>query len=495
MINNQPMRNHVSSAVTPIIVVIIVLLFAMINMRNIYAFIGIIVLAALMTALSFIYWYKTIITFTDDGVYVERNTIFKKKKTIPYAKIASLNADRTIFDRIFGTVSLKVNINSSRNASVPDATFIFKKDLADSVYAEISQLIHGAVPEVEEGAEEIPAVTFRDTDLVLHGMIGTSSLQVVMLVFVTAMGVVSAFFMDNAVRSMGALIASMILLIIFTIIPILMILIKYYDFKLTRVGDTIKIQNGAIQNYKTSFEISRINVVRIKRTFFARLFGRACIEVEVVGLGGEKESPTIALLSKEDKIKNIMETILPEFIYDAKPEKQAKGAAAPMAVNAVIGVAVTFLLSWFIIDITRQIVYPEYPFEWVDQLLTTMTYLMLALPILFAVWGMFLSLKYRALDRGEDFFTVVTGLVDRSTNTINYDKVQIVSIRSGLIAKRLGLAKCSVKMLSSLGSKKVVTGYFRQEELAAIAERMIEKVNERLPAKTVQNDTATQTVV
>ena len=487
MISDQPMRNHISTILTFIVPVAAILIMSTFSVFSLEMAVVWVAVIAITTVISLIYWRRTLITFTDDGVMIERNTVFKMKKTIPYAKIASVNADRTIFDRIFDTVTLKININSSMNATSANAKFIFKRDIANSVYAEMSEKIHGTAEVSEITADQQDAIRFSTKDMLLHSLIGVSSLQAVATIFFTFLTLLQLMFFEAFAEPIVSILVMILIILSCTVFPVVGTVIRYYDFRLIRTDDMIWIQNGAIQNYKTSFEVSRINQVRIRRTFFARMFGLACIEVEVVGLGSDNETPTIALLSKEDKIAMIMETILPEFIYDAKPKKQAKGASLVISVNAIIALLISIPVSLFVLDIIKQNVLSYYSIDWVDTLFEIMPYIVIILPVLLVALGTALSLKNRALDRGDKLFTVVSGLMDRSTNIINYDKVQIVSIRSGLVAKRLGLAKCTVRMLSSVGSKAVVTGYFTESELAAIAERMIEKVNERLPSSVLSS--------
>ena len=482
MISDQPMRNHIStilSFIVPVAAILILSTFS--TFTPIMAVIWVVAIAV-TAVIAVVYWHRTLITFTDDGVTIERNTIFKMKKTIPYAKIASVNADRTIFDRIFDTVTLKININSSMNATAANAKFVFKRNIANEVYGEMSEKIHGSVDITEISTDDEDVIRFSTKDMLLHALIGVSSLQAIATIFFTFLTLLQLAFFEVFDEPVVTILVMVLIIVSCTVLPVVGTIIRYYDFRLIRTEDMIWIQNGAIQNYKTSFEVSRINQVRIRRTFFARLFGLACIEVEVVGLGSDNETPTIALLSKEDKITTIMEKILPEFIYDAKLKKQAKGASLVISVNAIMALLISIPLSLFVLDIIKQSVQSYYSIDWVDTLFEFMPYVVIVVPVVFVLLGITLSLRNRALDRGGDLFTVVSGLMDRSTNIINYDKVQIVSIRAGLVAKKLGLAKCTVRMLSSVGSKAVVTGYFMENELAAIAERMIEKVNERLPS-------------
>src|SRR5690554_6205796 len=73
-----------------------------------------VLLAAIVALLLFYYrqWKLTTIRFNEAEIVVERNTLFKMKKTLPYTKIASVNVNRGIINRLFGTSRLQININS-----------------------------------------------------------------------------------------------------------------------------------------------------------------------------------------------------------------------------------------------------------------------------------------------------------------------------------------------------------------------------------------------
>ncbi|MCL2608156.1 MAG: hypothetical protein FWD92_06365 [Methanomassiliicoccaceae archaeon] len=54
--------------------------------------------------------------------------------------------------------------------------------------------------------------------------------------------------------------------------------------------------------------------------------------------------------------------------------------------------------------------------------------------------------------------------------------MQIAETGAGIMARRLGLAKCNISLLSTLGTKKIGSGYFTEEDLKRIPERMLERI-------------------
>jgi Predicted membrane protein len=479
---NESMRHSGTVVVKNVIYAVFIALMVLLSLIISYPEVSILVVVVLVIAIvvCFIYWKRTLITFTDDELMLERDTIFKMKKIIPYSKIASINADRDVLDRIFGTMKLKININSSRNALVPEAILTLDVPTAERIRTEISNKIFNEEYTKEEYDTAEPPVEFSLGDVTLHGLFGLSSWQTLASIVLLAYSLFNAFWGHDLTGTAVAL----IMLAMLILVPFLMIFIRYYNFKISRVGDTIHLQHGAIQNYRSSFEITRVNAIRVRKPLIPRLMHRSYIEVEVVGLGDANNNmrPIISLLAKDEKVMKVMENIVPEFIYAREPEKQPEPARWPMFVNTILALAVTLpILVFGLMKISEYV--PVDMNAVPDVLVGTKLYLIIALAAVIAalaVYSVFLSMKIVEFDRGEDKFTFVNGIIDREMVVMNYDKVQIVNIGYGLIAKRFGLARCRISMLTASGAKRTVSGYFRESELTEIADKMLERVRAKL---------------
>ncbi|MCL2608149.1 MAG: PH domain-containing protein [Methanomassiliicoccaceae archaeon] len=444
--------------------------------------IGVIVVIALLTAAFCWRWYRTLIELTDEGMIIERNTVFKLKRTIPYIKIASINADRSVIDRIFGTVSLKVNINTSTNVLAPEAVLTLKKEFAETIRETLSLRIFDR--EVTEPGDD-EGITFSNTELVLHGLFSMSSYQTLFAIAVLVYAVIVSLFAEGGLA--GVLLALFIVLTIH-MVPAIMTMIRFHGFKVSRIGDTIHIKHGAVQNYKTSFEISRINAVRIRRTFFARLLKSAYIEAEVVGISAAKndQRPLICILCKMSSVRNVMETIVPEFIYvPYETKKQPPASKWPMLLNAaVVLAAILPALGYLSLNIDHIV----YDTEWIAWAQTAIPTVMVIITA-GVLAGIYYSIKLRGFDIGDHMFTFSNGILDRETSIISYGKVQIAETGAGIMARRLGLAKCNISLLSTLGTKKIGSGYFTEEDLKRIPDRMLELLEYELSCKILtQND-------
>ena len=70
----------------------------------------------------------------------------------------------------------------------------------------------------------------------------------------------------------------------------------------------------------------------------------------------------------------------------------------------------------------------------------------------------------------------MNGAVDRETVVMNYDRVQMIRITEGPVARFFGVARGQVYLLSAIGGASVGSGYFDESRLAAIGETVMERI-------------------
>lgn len=102
---------------------------------------------------------------------IERNLVSKMKKTIPYSKIASINIERKVLNRIFGTSAIKININSGVNALNAEATLVFSEDLAVKIKSELSSKVFNNTDCIEDDVVK-PLINFTFKDILIHSIFG-----------------------------------------------------------------------------------------------------------------------------------------------------------------------------------------------------------------------------------------------------------------------------------------------------------------------------------
>ena len=269
----------------------------------------------------------------------------------------------------------------------------------------------------------------------------------------------------------------MLIFVALQIAPAVSLIFRYYNYRVYRRGETIYLEHGFFRTYKTSFKVSRVNAVRVKSTLAARLLRRSCIEAEVVGLAsgtGESLRPVLCLLKDDATQQRLLRELVPEFVYDRNPEKQPAGARGVLLVRATIAsLALVLAMTYPLIYVYREasalagaagVVLP-----WVLPLAT-------ALAVLAIFYATRVSYRITEFDTGRDLFTFVNGAVDRETVVMNYDKVQMVRVTQGPVARLFGVARARVHLLSSTGGTSISSGYFPGSRLGAVGEIVMERI-------------------
>ena len=431
--------------------------------------------AALVVLLVFYYrrWRLTFVRFGETDIVVERKTLFKLKKTIPYSRIASVNLNRGVLNRLSGTSKLLVNINSGYNAIKPEASLTFEQHFADRLRSDISCHIYSnEMPSFEE-VEQV--VRFTTMDVILHGLFSVPTQQ----------SIIGAFFLLNSIVEQyrvvigevdagpGGVFISLMMFFFFLALPAIRHMIYYYGFKVHRQGDTIFLEHGLIRTYKTSFRISRINAIRVKNTLFSRLLRRSSIEAEVVGIGSDDGSgstrPLISLLASGAKTQDLLQELVPEFVYESQGEKQPAGARRVLIVKGIVASAIIIAAMAY----PSLLAYEEFSGGGNGIVGTLLPYalpIVTALAVLAVAYSASVSLRVREVDTGEKLFTFVNGILDRETVIMSYDKVQMVHVVRGPLARRFDVASGRVYMLSSTGNSSISSGLFSEEQLERIGD-------------------------
>ena len=436
------------------------------------------VLGLVIFFFSFRIWYKTAYFFEEDSIRVNKATAFKADTGIPYSKISSINLTRSVIDRIIGTVTVSFNINSGVNAETPEVSLAMKADKAEELKAFVEQKIHGNIESRAE--EEIhDYVTFADVEVITHSFLSMPTSNVISS---TVFFIYSVF----ALFSDKAGVSGLFALFIFGITlfyPMLRQVLRYFGFKAYRSGDTIFLEHGLLQRYHTSFDISRINAVRIQRPLFGRLLKRSYIQAEVVGINAmaKDSTPTLCLMTSDAHNRAIMEQLLPEFIMDDVLTLQPKAAAKPLFLKAAVWIAVSVSIAASICIIMMM-----NRTDIINGIGGTAFYCIMALVtgvaslyVIVSLYGCVVSLRSVGYSFGEDRMRFVYGVVDRTTTIMQYDRVQIAAEISGPLSRRYGLSTCKVSFLSSMGSVGgAQSGYMPSEDARVVSDTVMARIRD-----------------
>lgn len=425
------------------------------------------ILAAVLIAAGAIimFWRTTTIEFGEQDLTVRHNFISKKVSVIPYTRVAAVNVTRTVFDRLAGTATLQFNVNSAVNAARPEAAFCFPVPLADElrdfVYARTFRSVSG----VDRDTEHESLVSFTPLQVIAHVFLSQPTVQLGVAAFFLLFTVAATLF-----QSGGGVVVGLVMLAVQEVIPLVSQMLRYYGFRMYRDGSTICLQHGAIHMYRTEFDVAKVNAVRIRRPFLARLLGRSCLEAEVVGINAKDGdvTPTLCLLMPEDDAEQLLREILPEFVRDipetARPPAAKRAMFCQAAVFDAVCAAVMAWPCWTALHWAARPDVSALGMEILRFAPLTAT----ALVLIYAFWRSWRSYRLRSIGLGADLLVMRNGLLDRERVVIQYDRIQLTVLKNDLIARHFGVCRCSVCLLSTAGSKQITSGYFPRELLAQI---------------------------
>ena len=420
------------------------------------------------------HWARTRICIGENDIVIRRDTVFVAERTIPYNRIAAVNADRGIINRMFGTVRLKVNVNTSVNAFTSEATLTFRREEAEEIYAELSEKIFGKARDERSRDPEGPKIPFTRKGIILHGLFGISSYQTLTMLTLLTYYIIGSMYSER--DPISALIALAIAAAM-NIVPLLFTVIKYVNFKISRAGDVIYIQHGSLRKYRSSFHISKMNAVRTRSTFFTRIMKRAYIEAEVVGMDGSygrrsKIRPMLCPLSRVSVLQEFMEATIPEFIYPHSPKGQPLRAAIPLTLKAAAISAIFIGAAAFIAMMALEALEELGLGEEFGPEITSAAVLAAMIAVAVSVIWIILSTITKRFDAGDEMFLFKNGVLDHETVIMYYDKAQTVRISSGPVTRMLGLARCEVAMLATAGKRVTASGFFFERDLSVIMDRV-----------------------
>ena len=315
-------------------------------------------------------------------------------------------------------------------------------------------------------------VHVTNSDVVIHAILGQPTYQAVFGLLMLFYAVVMLFY-DNG----GGLLTAVVLFAASEVLPFISAILRYYNYRIFRVGDTITVESGLITTRRSSFKINKVNSVRIREPLFARIFGKAMIEAEVVGMAGDENNiPLLCPLKGRSDVREMLFRLIPELAFEPEPERQPRRALIPMLITDTV-FAVVVIAVFMALFFTAESYLVGVSETWTLVIRSSEVFFAVAIPVLiYGHSGM--AQRHRTFDMGENSFMFVYGGYDTATEFINYDKVQYASVTSGPLQRAFGVAECSVNMMSSTGYKRITSGLFEPEDLEKVSEEVMSRIRD-----------------
>lgn len=416
-------------------------------------------------------WMKTTFTFGPTEIVVVKDTFFKNTSRIQYSKLASVNVRRSLLNYVFGTTTLLFNVNSAVNSTAAEATLTLTCDEADRLREMVSAKIFQKQMVVEEDKQEETFVEVSNFDVILHGFFGQPTRSSIIGLASLAYSLITMFIGE------GVSIIGLAIFAISSILPWIRTILRYYNYRVYRIDDTITVESGLINKYRSSFNIKKVNSVRIREPLMARALGKSLLEAEVVGLADNEGLPLLCPLKNKKVVNSLAQKLVPEFIFESNHQTQPAESLVPTMTYKFMWAAIFALVGvvlYFFVTINYDIYtgnYVEYAFYGAVGLLAVL------IPLVFIIHGI-LAQRNREFEMGQETFLLITGAYDRQREYIRYDKVQTCNVSSGPIQRKFDVGTCMIGLMSAQGFRGIKSGIFRRDELELIGKEVMDRIRD-----------------
>jgi uncharacterized membrane protein YdbT with pleckstrin-like domain len=325
---------------------------------------GFIAISPVLQLVRFLFTYYTI---AEEQLIVESGIWNKKQVSIPLRSITTVDLTQNILYQVFKTYKIKVDNGSQSKDSANRAevqfalnaqlAFQFKKlvevDLAAKAEGktDLSGLHKGlefsesdTSPNEKKEKEPLAVITTSPLEFLQLGLLESKLVYIISVLpvlsgiayFASSLGFDpgESNLIKNALALLDAyplvpvlLITAVVLFFIGLVFSVFRAIMTFFGFQLTADSAKIHIEYGLLTKRKYTLQKDKISGILMKQNMLMRLFHRYQLEVLVIGYGDKsdeevKQKPILFPLADKQKIKEIVETIMPEFkgdYYEAAP--------------------------------------------------------------------------------------------------------------------------------------------------------------------------------
>ncbi len=289
-----------------------------------------IILTVIISVYSVIKWKRFRITLTDSSIRIRSGLFIYRTIEIPKEKISSIQTLRHITDRVFGSVTLRINTESGRKGKADFEIKLSRSD-AESIGAELflSESVHTIKFSAIRVALMAAAASSAFTGLIFivpiikqtGNLLGTAIEEVVLARINEVSAAVSKIIppVINTVTIIFLLLYSIAFLISF---------FKYVNFKVRLLDGIIEVTSGLITRFTIAFKTEAVNSSIIEQTPLMRFLGRYIVKVSIGGYGDNRGYKAVVIPSaKKEEVKQLFSRFFPNVQKETalvKPHKRTR---------------------------------------------------------------------------------------------------------------------------------------------------------------------------
>lgn len=307
-------------------------------------------------------------------IICQRGVLFKKKSILDYSKINSVNKRQGLIQKLFGISYLMVDSGSTSRAHQAEIMIIENSNIVNDLYNKLKAIdkenpvlqVNDALANLDDNTNEVVLNKIEEENLYnfnskskfIYILINTIGLLIgALFLFALLFTILYLAYMfpgdsDEPITLFEVIIISVSLYASVTIMGLLGNIAKafigYYNYKITKVNDTINVEYGLFVNTQNSFNLSKVKGVVITQGILQRIFKLATIKVEVIGYVEATNNNNNAVigilipLCKLSEVNTYLEKIIPTHI-PVKQQNKAKAFLPFISWNTLIALITTVL--------------------------------------------------------------------------------------------------------------------------------------------------------
>ena len=337
--------------------------------------------------LGFVIWRVRTWELADEGLVVRWGLLNRRRLTVPYEHIHTVSMNSTLFERVFGLVTLDLDTGAA--ATEGDASKIsgLREGEAEALRSELFRRKRAAAPadeknpeapdspDVPEAERPLAVFTLTNRQLVLaaasHISAGGQAFALVVLLGngLAQLGEWGLFDLEGAGAGIAAaevpallpLLAGFVVsvLVLGAVVSFAVNLMRYAGYRVERYADRMVVERGLLSRVSRTVVAGRVQHVAVRQGIIRQLIGYAEVTVQVVSAPGEKdgESSGSVLLHpfiRMDELDAFLAEVLPAYagvLGAARLRRLGPVARRRAVVRAVIWwpfmTAIFFGAHWF----------------------------------------------------------------------------------------------------------------------------------------------------
>lgn len=406
---------------------------------------------------------------TGDGLEIASGVLSRRNREIPLRRIQNVDISRNVIQRALGIAVLDVE-TAGGGATEASLRFV-GYDEAKRVQREIQRLkrdeetdgeTDGEATGADSDERETVLFELQTSELALLSALSFDFRYLSLLAFgPAALPFVPGF---AELAFLGGVVLVALLTGAMWALSAALTFARYYDFRLSRLGDELRYERGLLQRYDGSIPLGKVQTLTLDANVLMRRFGYTTLAVETAGYGPSQapsggSEAAIPLATRERVLRlarevedfgvsaeggdgavsregsEAAETVeLPAF---SRPPKRARTRYAVRYALVVVGLAAALFALQAVIGPPAPVPVP---------LASIPLVFLLVVPV-----AAHLKWRNRGYAVGQDHVLTRNGFWSRTTKVVPYYRVQTVIQTQTIFQRRRRLATVVIDTASSAG--------------------------------------------